>query len=271
MFTRDFSENLETLQVVSDNKKCRTILTDGYILYAYPTLEECENAVIGTRILDSFGIPVQEVELGMYQGGHVVAAKEYIKDSEIYVSLKSLLYPVGEPSDDLLDITKRIGELKYDSKEDILSWFWSVFVADGLLGYTGRTLDNMGVLYDSDTRTIRVSPIIGGNKGFSFHEDVSYMESMIDIPSNIVIHEYHGCNLTKYTLDGRTAWFWTLARDCDIEAFRKSVNNYVESVDLDKIYSIIDSVEGLIPVKNKLAKACLYGTYHLLCDHSWYC
>lgn len=260
---RDFSGYQEQC-VLDKNKEWYTArLADGRTLYVYNTLEECENVVVSTRILGEMGIPVQDVELGIYKGRYVVASKDYMKNSERFESLRSLLYPTGETSDDLSDITKKFGELKYDNKDDMISWFWSVLVVNGALCYAGRSLDNMGVLYDVNTKTIRACPIIGGHRGLDFSKDESRMKRVLHNSHNLVTHAVV-CDPLKFEYDGHCARFWYLVKHCDLEVFRKIVNDYEKSIDLTKVYSIIDGVEGLSPIKKKIAKECFFITYNML-------
>lgn len=262
---KDFSEYPGDMWLLYNNPECYTIPVEGYTLYAYDTLEECENIVVSTRILGTMDIPVQDVELGIYKGRYVVASKDYMKNSERFITLRSLLYPAGESSDDLLDITKKFGELKYDNKDDLISWFWSVLVVNGVLCYAGRSLDNMVVLYDVNTKTIRACPIIGGNRGLDFSKDESRMKRVIRNSHNLVTHAVV-CDILRFECGGRRARFWHLVKHCDLEVFRKRVNDYKKSIDLTKVYFIIDGVEGLSPIKNKLAKECFFVTYNMLCN-----
>lgn len=262
---KDFSEYPGAMWLLYNNPECYTIPVEGYTLYAYDTLEECESVVIGTRILGVMGIPVQDVELGIYKGRYVVASKDYMKDSERFMTLRSLLYLVGKASDDLSDITKKLGKLKYHNKEYVISWFWSIIVADGLLGYSGRTLDNVGVLCNVNNHNIRVCPILGGNKGFYFSRDNRRMETVLKTRANIKLKSMT-CGCSGFRYENFPAMFWDLVKYCDIEEFRRSVQDCKVSVEFDKVYSAIDSTECVSLIKKKLAKECFYTRYHMLCE-----
>ena len=262
---KDFSEYPGAMWLLPNNPECYTIPIEGYTLYAYDTLEECENVVISTRVLGTLGIPVQDVELGIYKGRYVVASKDYMKDSERFMTLRSVLYLVGKASDDLSDITEKLGKLKYKNKDYILAWFWSILVTDGLLGYSGRTLDNIGVLYNVNTHSIRVCPILGGNKGLYFNKDEKRMETMLKTRSSIELKSVT-CGCTKFRYEGSSVMFWDLVKYCDMEVFKLSIQACRMSIVFDKVYSAIDSVEDVSSIKKKLAKECFYTRYHMLYD-----
>lgn len=262
---KDFSEYRGAMWLLANNPECYTIPIEGYTLYAYDTLEECENVIASTKIMGELGLPVQDVELGVYRGRAVVAARDFMKDAERFMTLRSLLYLVGKASDDIEDVENLLSKLKYKNKDSIIEWFYNLLVADGLLGYNGRTLDNIGVLYNVNTHCIRVCPMLGGNTGMYLSSSEGAMRRLTDNRSLVKLRTLNsGCS--KLRFGATSIMFWDLVKYCKLSRFRTSINAVKASVEFEDVYKSIDSIGIESSVKIKLIKECFYVRYHMLFD-----
>lgn len=158
------------------SKICITYNNEDYML-KFPAIKEkeidgysnnCISEHIACRIINSLGLNTQQTLLGKYNINGVekivVACKDFTSNDNLlkqFAELKNSQIDTSKNGygTDLDEVIETIeNQLIYDSNE-LIEFFWDMFIADCLLGNFDRHNGNWGFLINEKLKKIQIAPI----------------------------------------------------------------------------------------------------------------
>ena len=122
----------------------------------------CISEYISCNIIKILGFEVQETLLGSYKEKIVVACKDLEENGfSLFEFAKIKNSVIGSPgyNTELSEILYTISEQELVNPENLLEFFWDMFVLDAYLGNFDRHNGNWGFLVNENTKTAKISPI----------------------------------------------------------------------------------------------------------------
>ena len=181
-----------------------------YPLFPIETGFNVLSEYLGTHFYGYLGFPVPETLLGTYEGKLVVAARDFCPnggpllsefhkcankpvDGEFYGNIGGMeLKPVF--LHDVLEVINRSDFLE-PIRTDLRDRFWDMFIVDTMLGHTGRTCDNWGILINQEKeegKKLSLAPVYGNGCALNYdlsERAMSYYTEGTDDPDDRFIAE----------------------------------------------------------------------------------
>lgn len=135
------------------------------------------NEWLGSHIYEKLGFPVQETTLGTLDGKPVVACchiygkGEYLH--ELYGMIKNInddffeYFSSGGKISDIIRMSEILKNVKSFSEINLNEFFWDVFVADAFIANTDRNPTNIGLIYNTKDRLLRIAPVYDNGSSFN--------------------------------------------------------------------------------------------------------
>lgn len=257
-------------------KKKKIIYNNQEYLLKFPDPVREENMVLsyinnvyseylGCKIFESIGIPVQEVILGRYiekdgKNKIVVACKDFTTQNKQLLLFKAISN--GETTidrhirRDIEDVYHIIEELPISNKQEIIESFWNIFVVDTLIGNPDRHLENWGLLKDNNE--YHMSPVY--DCGSSLNPLLSEEKLKIIQESNQEFMNNAFNIHPVYKLHGKSLTYKEFYQE-NINDLKISLKNIFPKIDLEKINSIIDSVNEISDLRKDYLKKSIEYRY----------
>lgn len=158
---------------------------------------------IGSKIYESFGIPVHNVCLGTRNGKIVVACEDFLGRGERLLQFREIKVTTEEPlmdskgsytdgsGVDLQEIIQSINTNEiFSDMQDVEARFWDMFVVDALIGNPDRNNENWGIIVDmSDEK--RLAPVFDNGNCLNSKWDDERMQAVLSDPKQIKSEGYH--------------------------------------------------------------------------------
>ena len=231
-----------------------------YIALSYMNNQYSEH--IGCRIFEACGFDAQKTELGYYTDKMgkkkvVVACKDFTQDGGTLYEFSKLCNSIVEVDEKLGMSIESIALVINQSdliknKEEILDGFWDVFVIDTLIGNPDRHIDNWGIL-DKDGE-IKLAPIYDCGSSLGALLDDDRMKEMLSDPVAFKNQEF---NTTSCYMFGGAKIFYHMIYINPPDKLMEAVKRTVPKIDMDRIYSIVDSTERFPAIRKEYLKKAL--------------
>ena len=274
----DFNAHIkETLvnEYGGSGKKKTVILDDGnkYLLkFPNPVRKEngslsyTNNALseyIASKIIKALGLPVQEVILGMYTDDKgisniVCACKDLRSPGEILHTVQMILLSCTDgdisKEDSLRNIRRLAESFKEIPAEEIMFFFYNMFVADAFLGNPNRNNDKWAMITNTNG-DVRISPIFGCSSSlFPLLSDEQL--DIADLPreSNRIV-------FAVADDDGRRICYSDYILACENYGVNAAVKRIVHRINMNEIRSIIDDIPCITEKRKNFYKKFLELQY----------
>lgn len=122
----------------------------------------CISEYISCNILKILGFNVQETILGVYKDKIAVACKDFEVDGlRLYefAKIKNMTIDTPGYNTDIEEILNTISWQNLIDSEELLEFFWNMFVIDSYLGNFDRHNGNWGFLIDDINKYSKIAPI----------------------------------------------------------------------------------------------------------------
>lgn len=202
---------------------------------------------LGSHVFSLAQIPVQETVLGTYQGKNVVLLKNFCKPGETLVHFNDVGESTLEQNKDLFqynydDIQKMLQEnTKSTNVSGTIERFWDMFIIDALNGNFDRHGGNWGFIKYKNMYTI--APVYdNGSCMFPKLNSDEKISSILDSDSEIDKRIYD-FPTSQIRLNGKKSSYYDIINSLSFEECNKALTRIVPRINLDRIFSLIDSIE----------------------------
>lgn len=220
---------------------------------------------LGSHVFTLLGIPVQETYLGTYQGRNVVLMKHFCHPGE-------RLVPFNDVGESTLEQDKELYQYNYDDIEQMLRdntkntdaaetihRFWDMFIVDALNGNFDRHGGNWGFIRKEDR--YRIAPVY--DNGSSMYPRLNTDEALLE-----VLHSTEEIHRRIYTfptshiqLDGKKSSYYDVIFSLRFKECNDALLRIVPRIDLTKINTLIESIEGISDTRKRFYKTMYEQRY----------
>lgn len=220
---------------------------------------------LGSHIFSILGIEAQEAFLGYYKGEEVVLIKDFNKEGSFFV-------PFDELSDIYLDDDE--GNFEY-SFEDVIrliehnrrivdvkktvQTLWEIYIVDALIANAERHGNNWGFIKTNDKHVL--APIFDNASSlFSKLESEERIREILSNREELDLKIYN-TPISPIKLEGKNSLYYEVISSCRYKECNEALKRIVERIDLEKIYTLIDSVEFISDIRKKFYRTIIKERY----------
>lgn len=277
---RDYSMYEKTPVMLSGAEKKFEIIIDGhrYIVKFQKNSEvgltyNYVSEYLGSHIFQVIGIPVQETFLGTYDGANVVVMKNFLEPGDALIAFNG----VGESS---LERDKEIYQYTYEditamlqenmrstNVEETIDRFWDMFIVDALIGNFDRHGGNWGFIKRNNQ--YRIAPVY--DNGSSLYPKLNTDEKIAAIlASEEEINErIYKFPTSHIKIKNHKSSYFEVISSRQFEACNEALKRIVPRIDLNRINTIIDEIEGISELRKQFYKVMLEHRYEKILMHTY--
>ena len=216
---------------------------------------------LGSHIFSILGIEAQEAFLGKYKGEEVVLIKDFNKEGSFFVPFNELSDAYLDEDDGVFeysfeDVIKLIKENEkiVDVKKTVET-LWEVYIVDALIANADRHGNNWGFIKKEGRHTL--APIFDNDHSlYSKLDDEKRIKEILKDENEINKKVYEG-PVSPIKLDGKHSIYYEVISSLRYEECNEALKRIVERMDLDKIYTLIDSVEFITSLRKQFYKTMI--------------
>lgn len=269
---QDYSGYLEGNRYYSGAERKKSILIDGlpYLIKFQKKSREGlrfnhVSEYLGSHIFALLGIETQETFLGTYYGENVIVIKDFLGEDEVFV-------PFNEVGDSSLEQDREMYQYSYEDiiemlRENVkltdvqqtIDLFWDMFIIDALIANFDRHGSNWGFV-KKDNR-YRLSPVFdNGSSLFPQLNTDEKIEAVLNNKKEIDkrIYEFPTSQV-KYK--GKKSSYYEIISSLEFKECNNALVRIVGKIDLEKINSVIDSIENISEKRKEFYKTILEQRY----------
>lgn len=241
----------------------------------------CISEYIGCHIFNEIGIKAQETLLGIYEtetssGKNVkmvVACKDFTNIGIIaqdFASLKNRIIDSERNGygKELSDILYTIEEQTSYPVQELMEYFWNVFIIDALIGNWDRHNGNWGFLYHQQTDKIEISPIYDCGSSLYPQADETIMKSVLNNENEMKRRVFERPT-SSIEINGERINYYNFLYSCEYEECNRALIRIFPRINLDKINQIIEQTEGISELHKTFLKTMLKKRYELILEPSY--
>lgn len=244
-----------------------------------PMLSYANSAIsehIASSIFNIIGVEAQETVLGTYCYNGVertvVACKDFTMPDYDFYDFASLRNQIVDSeshgnSTELSDILEIFEQQMIIPEDQIKQFFWDTFIVDALLGNWDRHNGNWGYLHNRKTDEVKLAPVFDNGSSLFPQADERIMHQVLnsEIELNKRVFEYPK---SAITIDGNKINYFDFITSKTNEACNIALNRIAPRIDLEKIDSFIDTVEGLSDTHRIFCKTIIKKRKELIIDRA---
>lgn len=241
-----------------------------------PFVNSVFSEYIGSHIIASLGLPVQETILGLYQGEPAVACKDFAENGYRLQEFAWMMKCVYRSSEigriptytQLYDVMDRNALLRPIRREAI-ERYWEMFWADALIGNSKRYISDWGYLVNEDSKDVKLAPIY--DCAFSLYPDLSEDDMISILNDDQTLEEY--MHYPKAALDilsdtrgkKRITYHGLLATMLDKHCMEAFMRIY-RRINMKEIDRIVNTVPLISSTRIDFYKAIIHHRKELIFD-----
>lgn len=234
---------------------------------------------LGCHIIESIGLSVQNTLLGtitlissngITREYPVVACENFVPDGYSLVEFKNIenalldhKAPKIPKIQDVYDVLTHANPyFSGQFAKSALANFWDIFIIDALLGNFNRHANNWAYLVNDETQEMQIAPIYDCGSCL-------YPQLADDALENIITHQDEiQMRIDKFPLaaleglDGRKISYKNYINSCINADCTNALIRIFPRIDMNAIMRIIDSTEGLAPIRKRFYKVMLSARYN---------
>ena len=228
---------------------------------------------LGCRIIESFGIKVQKVYTGTYDGEEIVAIKDFVDENQQFVAFND----VGESSIEedrerfkysYDDITKVLyANNKLEDATKTIRQFWDMYIVDALLGNFDRHGGNWGFIKEDNIYSIAPN-FDNGSCLFPNLIDEDEMQMIINNPEETKKRVYTFPTSQILLHDKKSSYYQVISSLAYAEC-NNALKRICKSFDYSKIIYIINNTEFISNIQKKFYKYIVLQRFNLIIKESY--
>lgn len=227
---------------------------------------------LGCKIIESFGLKVQSVYLGTYDGEEVVAIKDFVNKDQQFVAFND----VGESSIEedretfqysYEDITKALlANNKLQDPRVTIRQFWDMYILDALLGNFDRHGGNWGFVKENNVYSL--APIFdNGSCLFPNMTDEDEMQKIIDSREETEKRVYT-FPTSQILLRGQKSSYYEVISSLAYPECNAALKRMFRQFKPEKIERIIDNTEFISDIQKEFYKHMTLQRFRLIMKES---
>jgi hypothetical protein len=225
---------------------------------------------IGCKIFETLGFKTQDVVLGTFTDAEgkdkIVVGCKIFTNAKVQLLEFKMLSNQEKVNDEKLglDLNEVLSLIKSSrfigDKETVISKFWDMFVVDALIGNRDRHLGNFGMLEKEGN--LEFAPIYdcGSSLSALIGDDImtAQQETEERFRRELKMIEY---NVTScFTVNGKKIFYHDIFKNPPDE-LETAIKRIVPKIDIETIYSIIDSTPSMPDVRKIYLNAAVKLRY----------
>lgn len=229
----------------------------------------CYSEHIGSTIFNMLGIYAQKTLMGSYTSKGkkkiVCACRDFTIDGKQLYDFCAIKNTVidsehGGTGTELDDVIDTIAEQNFINPKILSKHFWNMFIVDAFLGNFDRHNGNWGFLVDNSTQEIIIAPIYDCGSCLLPQADEKIMMSILANVDemNARIYQFPNSALKQ---NGKKINYYNFITSCNYEECNNALLRIVPKIDMNAIYTFIDSVKELSELQRKFYKKYLSNRY----------
>lgn len=216
---------------------------------------------LGSHIFSMLGIEAQETHLGTYKGEQVVAICDFLGEDEVFIPFNG----VGDSSleqdkdkyqysyDDIINML--MDNVKLTNVDETIDLFWDMFIVDALIANFDRHGSNWGFIKKNNE--YRISPVFdNGSCLFPQLNTDEKIQTVMNSQEEIDKRIYQfPTSQIKY--NNQKSSYYDIISSLKFEQCNKALAKITGRVNLDKINTLIDTIEGITEQRKEFYKVIL--------------
>lgn len=208
---------------------------------------------LGSRIFQLAGLPAQDVELGYFNGEHVVACRDFNEGGYSFVPFDG----VGESSldnekenysyeyDDIMEMLH--DNIKLTNVSETIDMFWRMFVIDALIGNFDRHSSNWGFLKRGNS--YKAAPIFdNGSCLFPRLIDDKDLERVGNSPKELERRVFE-FPMSQILLNGKKSSYFEVIYSCQFAECNKALAYVTSNLNINDVHKLIDDTPWISDVR----------------------
>ena len=277
---RDYTMYEKTSVMFSGAEKKFEILIEGhrYIVKFQKNSEvgltfNYVSEYLGSHIFQTVGIPVQETFLGTYDGKNVVVMKNFLDQEDTLVAFNGVGESSLERNKELYqytyeDITAMLQEnMKSTNVEETIERFWDMFIVDALIGNFDRHGGNWGFIKRDNH--YRIAPVY--DNGSSLYPKLNTDEKLAEVLASEeeIDQRIYKFPTSHIKVKNRKSFYFEVISSRQFEACNEALKRIVPRVDLVRINTLIDDIEGISELRKEFYKVMLQQRFEKILMYAY--
>lgn len=237
----------------------------------------CTSEYIGCHIFNMLGIKAQETLLGKYEyhgkTKTVVACKDFTTPLTSIVDFASVKNQIidsasngyGTELSDILDTIERQNSIE---PKVLKEHFWNMFVIDAFIGNWDRHNGNWGFLYNQETDDMKIAPIYDCGSALFPQIDDELIKKVLASKAEMNARVYD-MPTSAILINGKRINYHKAITSLEYDGCNDAIKRIVPLIDLQKINTLIDSVEQLSELQKEFLKKILKLRKELILDNAY--
>lgn len=237
----------------------------------------CTSEYIGCHIFNMLGIRAQETLLGKYEYHGktriVVACKDFTTPLTSIVDFASVKNQIidsasngyGTELSDILDTIERQNSIE---PKVLKEHFWNMFVIDAFIGNWDRHNGNWGFLYNQETDDMKIAPIYDCGSALFPQIDDELIKKVLASKAEMNARVYD-MPTSAILINGKRINYHKTITSLEYDGCNDAIKRIVPLIDLQKINTLIDSVEQLSELQKEFLKKILKLRKELILDNAY--
>lgn len=237
----------------------------------------CTSEYIGCHIFNMLGIRAQETLLGKYEYHGktriVVACKDFTTPLTSIVDFASVKNQIidsasngyGTELSDILDTIERQNSIE---PKVLKEHFWNMFVIDAFIGNWDRHNGNWGFLYNQETDDMKIAPIYDCGSALFPQIDDELIKKVLASKAEMNARVYD-MPTSAILINGKRINYHKTITSLEYDGCNDAIKRIVPLIDLQKINTLIDSVEQLSELQKEFLRKILKLRKELILDDAY--
>ena len=277
---RDYSKYEKTPVMFSGAERKHEIIIGGH-RYIVKFQKDSEigltfshvSEYLGSHIFQSIGIPVQETFLGTCDGKNVVVMKNFLGPEDMLVAFNGVGESSLERDKELYqytyeDITAMLREnMKSTSVEETVERFWDMFIVDALIGNFDRHGGNWGFIKRDNQ--YRIAPVY--DTGSSLYPKLNTDERIKAVlaSEDEINQRIYQFPTSHIKVKNRKSSYFEVISSLQFEDCNAALKRIVPRIHFDRIYTLIDEIEGISEIRKHFYKTMLQQRYEKILMYAY--
>ena len=277
----DFTNSKELFNVYSGSEKKKTLIYENekYLVKFPDPIREKNKEIsyinnsfseyIGSNIFKICGFETQKTLLGNYnyhgKEKIVCACLDFTDDNHMLYEFEKLALgssldkKIDTELSDIIEIIKENDGII--NSNEVLNYFWDMFIVDAIIGNTDRHNGNWGFIFDRITNSFKISPIYDCGSCLNpilSDEDIDNMKEK-DIKNNAI--NVYSCLKNN----GKKINYMTYIKE-DNTYINDAIKRVFPKINIVEIYNLINSITCITDSRKNYYKDIITIRYNIIKD-----
>ncbi len=237
----------------------------------------CISEYLACHIYGLLGIEVQDTLLGTYTDKRgkekvVVACRDFTAGGKKLIEFAQLKNTCVDSEQngygtELSSIMAAIGEQALVPQQEMVQFFWDMFIADALLGNFDRHNGNWGILVDEEKQTARMAPVYDCGSCLYPQLAVEDMNSVLENESEID-RRIFVFPTSAVEEDGKKLSYFEFISSLKNSDCNDALKRIYDRIDMKKINCLVEETPFITPVQKEFYQIMLRERKEKILDYS---